>query len=162
VLSNGTLNYWSERTRTCALSFGDYFFLEGLLRLRLLRSHSALLRIKKVTASRGAPRRATDGRSSTCWSARGKQWIQLDLGTRVPVNGIGVAIVGGSNRSAGFKVLVSNDAKHWRTAARPRSSATVSTMERFEFSGARGRFVRVQTDGTTRSSTLQISEIRAY
>lgn len=162
VLRQGTHNWHNSNTHNVALSYGDYFYFEALLRLRLVPTASKPLRVKRVTASVGRPGRATDWRASTVWSARGKQWIQLDLGKSVPVSAIGIAVGKKSPHSAGFKVLVSDDKKRWRTACKARSTPGVSSLEQYDFSLKRARFVRVVCNGTSRSATLQVSTIRVY
>jgi unsaturated chondroitin disaccharide hydrolase len=162
VLRRGTLNWYNPSTRDVALSFGDYFYLEALLRLRLLPSATSPLRVKRVSASAGSAGRATDRSSSTVWSAKGKQWIQLDLGQSVPVSAVGIAIGKKTPWSAGFKVLVSNDKKHWSTALKMRSTVGVSSIERYDFSTKRTRYVRVLCNGTSRGSRLHMSAIRLY
>jgi unsaturated chondroitin disaccharide hydrolase len=162
VLRHATLNWWSPSTRDVSLSFGDYFYLEALLRLRLVPSVSPALRIRRVTASVGSPVRATDWNASTVWSAKGKQWIQLDVGKSIPVSAVGIAIGKKTPGSAGFKVLVSSDKKHWRTAIKVRSTAGVSSVERYDFSAKRARFVRVVCNGTSRGPRLHMSAIRVY
>lgn len=162
VLRNGTLNYYSEKTRGCALSFGDYFFAEALMRLRLLPTDMPEVAPRRVKSPVGAPYRATDHRGTTWWSARGKRWIQLDMGSRTGLSGVGIALVDGDSRSAAFKVLVSNDKKRWRTVAKVRSSAMTASLERYEFRTTRGRFVRIECNGTSRNSIARISEIRIY
>jgi unsaturated chondroitin disaccharide hydrolase len=162
VLRHGTHNWYNPDSCDVALSYGDYFYFEALLRLRLLPSTTSPLRVKRVSASAGSAGRATDRSLSTVWSAKGKQWIQLDLGQSVPVSAIGIAIGKKTPGSAGFKVLVSNDKKGWRTALKMRSTVGVSSIERYDFSTKRARYVRVVCNGTSRSARLHMSAIRVY
>jgi unsaturated chondroitin disaccharide hydrolase len=162
VLRHGTLNWYAPRTHDVALSFGDYFYFEALLRLRLLPSTSNPLQVKRVSASAGSPGRATDRSPSSAWSAKGKQWIQLDLGRKVPISAVRIAIGKKTPGSAGFKVLVSSDKKRWSTALKMRSTVGVSSIEHYDFSTKRARYVRVLCNGTSRGSRLHMSAIRVY
>jgi unsaturated chondroitin disaccharide hydrolase len=162
LLRQGTLNWWSPTTRNVALSFGDYFYLEALLRLRLLPSATRALRVNRVTASAGTPGRATDWKTSTVWSAAGKQWIQLDLGKGAHVSAVGVQVGRKTPGSAGLKVMLSNDKKHWVTVSKVRTTPGVMSIERYDFTTRVARYVRVGCNGTSRSRRLHVSEIRAY
>jgi len=162
ILLHGTMNWHSTATRDIGLSFGDYFYLEALQRLRRMPETGQPIAVRRIKASTGVPARVLDGSARTWWSAKGKQWIRFDLGARKTVNAVRVSQLYGTSRSAGFSVYVSYDAKHWRCVRSARTCGETSGGETYAFQPVRARFVRVTTNGTTRSSTLGITEARIY
>jgi unsaturated chondroitin disaccharide hydrolase len=162
ILDHGVLNYWTSSTRDCSLSFGDYFYFEALMRLRLLPSATPPLHVWKISSKVGKPKFAADKNMATSWKAKGKHWLQLDLGRKVPVSAVGIAVASGASRSAGFTISLSTDAKHWKTALKTRSSGATTGLERYDFATRTARYVRISCNGTTRSKTIGLAEVRAY
>jgi unsaturated chondroitin disaccharide hydrolase len=158
VLLHGTMNWWNPVTRDVGQSFGDYFFLEALQRLRRLPAVEPALEIRRVRASRGKAGRAVDGRMNTAWTSSGKQWLEFDLGRRRVVSAVSLAISHGGSRSAKFKFYVSNDRKHWKLAGAARSSAETLGQEAYTFKPQYVRYVRVVCSGTSRSAANGIVE----
>ena len=158
ILLHGTMNYHSPRTIDVGQSFGDYFFLEALQRLRRLPSSEPAIPIRRVRASSGKANRAVDGSLGTSWTSSGKQWLQLDLGRRRTVSAVSLAVRYGTSRSAGFKIYTSNDRRHWRLVSSARSSAETVGAETYSFQPRRARFVRVVCSGTSRSRANGIAE----
>jgi unsaturated chondroitin disaccharide hydrolase len=161
VLLHGTMSYWG-RSIDVGQSFGDYFYLEALQRLRRLPAAETPLRVVRARASSGKPYRATDKLQSTVWTSKGKQWVEADLGTRKTVSAVGVGVRWGTSRAATLKVSVSNDRRHWRTVRTARSSGDWGGVETYRFTPCRARYVRLSVAGTSRSSTNGITTLRLY
>lgn len=161
VLLHGTLNY-SSGTFDVGQSYGDYFYLEALERLRRLTPAEKPLRIVRVKASSGSPRRAVDGSLNTAWTSKGKQWIDLDLGHRATVDAVGVGVRWGTSRAATLKVLVSYDRRHWRTVCVARSGGDWAGVETYPFAPSRARYVRIGVAGTSHNLTNGITMLRVY
>ena len=158
VLLHGTLNYRSQKTADYGLSFGDYFFLEALQRLRRLPADGPALWVKAVRASSGKPKRAVDGKPGTAWTSLGKQWLEFDLGRPRTVHELTLAVRYGTSRSAGFRVYVSTDRRRWHWADSARSSGETSDAETYAFKPKRARYVRISFSGTSVNHTNAISE----
>ena len=162
ILLHGTMNWYSPATRDVGLSFGDYFYLEALQRLRRMPETGRPIAVRRIKASTGVPARVLDGSARTWWSAKGKQWIRFDLGARKNVNAVRVSQLYGTSRSAGLSVHVSNDAKHWRFVRAARTSGETSSGETYAFAPVHARYVRLSFNGTTRGNNLGITEARVY
>jgi len=162
ILMHGTTYYWNPTTVDCGQSFGDYFFLDALLRLRAFPTTMTPLPVRRAFASSGKPRAALDRIGSTAWTSKGKQWLDLDLGARRTVHAVGVTVRYGSSRAAPFKVYTSFDRKHWKRVDSACSSGATAKMETFTFTRTRTRFVRLAVSGTSRSTTNGICELRVY
>jgi unsaturated chondroitin disaccharide hydrolase len=161
ILLHGTMNYRTG-TYDVGQSFGDYFYLEALQRLRRLTPARPPLRIVRAKASSGKPYSATDRSPSTVWKSKGKQWIDVDLGHRSTVSAVGVGVRWGASRSATLKVLVSYDRKHWRTVRIARSSGDWDGVETYSFAPCRARYVRLAVNGTSHNLTNGITTLRVY
>lgn len=159
VLLHGTMNYWTAGTRDVGQSFGDYFLLEALQRLRRLPSTSPALHVRRVRASKGKPAAAVDGKLSTAWVSRGKQWIEVDLGRARTVQSVTVAVRWGQSRSATLKMYTSRDRKHWTLVSRARSSGETASAETYAFKPVAARYVRLACSGTSVNKVNGISEL---
>lgn len=162
VLLHGTMNHQSAWTIDVGQSFGDYFFLESLLRLRSLPTTEPALPIHRKFASSGKARYAVDGLLATSCVSKGKQWLDLDLGKRRPVHAVGFAVRYGTSRSAPLKVYASPDRKHWRLILRARSSGQTAGIENYLCTPTSTRYLRFALSGTSRSAVNGVCEIRAY
>lgn len=162
ILLHGTMNYHNPSTIDCGQSFGDYFFLEALLRLRSMPTTLSPLPVRRSYSSSGHARYALDHVPTTAYSSKGKQWIDLDLGRRMTVRAAGVMVRYGTTRSALLKVYTSYDRKHWHLVSAARSSGDTSAMETYSFTPSRARYVRLSLSGTSRSNVNGISELRVY
>src|SRR5262249_47425418 len=106
VLLHGTANKPAGSSDT-GLIYGDYYFLEAMLRLRRLAPAGPAL---PVTVSASAddgnvPANAIDGNLATRWSAQGDgQWLRADLGAPLPVTKVTVGVYRGDERSARFDI----------------------------------------------------------
>ena len=161
ILLHGTVNY-SSGTSDVGQSYGDYFYLEALQRLRRLTPADKPLRIAHVKASSGKPAAAVDRSEGTSWTSKGKQWIDVDLGHRVTAHAVGVGVRWGADRSATLKFLVSYDRKHWRAVRVARSGGDWAGVETYSFVPSRTRYVRIVVEGTSHNLTNGITMLRVY
>lgn len=159
ILLHGTQYYRTPKTRDRGQSFGDYFFLEAMMRLRALPAEGTALPVRGVRASVGKPGAAVDGKLATSWTATGKQWIELDLGAATTVRSVGLAVRSGRTRSAPFKIYRSSDRRHWRLAARVVSGGETASVETYTLRPVSARYVRVECSGTSRGRALGIAEV---
>jgi unsaturated chondroitin disaccharide hydrolase len=158
ILLHGTMNYHSGAAVDVGQSFGDYFFLEALQRLRRLPSTDPALAVRRMRASSGKANRAVDGQLGTAWTSSGNQWLEFDLGRRRTVSAVDLAVSSGNSRSAKFKFYVSNDRRTWKWVSAARSSAETLLPETYTLQSKRARYVRVVCSGTSRGRTNGISE----
>ena len=158
ILLHGTQFYWAPVTRDCGQSYGDYFFLEAMLRLRSLPLGTPTLPIRRIKASHVNPRAVLDGDLTTSWTASGKQWLEFDLGKTATVHSVGLAVRYGQSRSAGFKIYTSTDRRRWRVASAAQSSGTTYGLENYPFAPTSVRYVRIVCAGTTRGRVLRVAE----
>jgi unsaturated chondroitin disaccharide hydrolase len=161
LLQHGTMSYYAPETTDTGQSHGDYFFMEALERLRLLPAGTGLP-IRSVRASRGNPYLAVDGTSTTSWTSSGSQWIEFDLGQQRTASAVTLAVRWGDTRSAGFKVRVSNDRRHWKQVASFRSGGEFADPETQTFKPVQARYVRVICNGTTSGKANGITEAAVH
>ena len=161
VLLHGTMSY-NGGSSDVGQSFGDYFYLEALQRLRRLTPAEKPLRIAHVKASSGKPAAAVDRSEATSWTSKGKQWIDVDLGRRVTVHAVSAGVRWGADRSATLKFQVSYDRKHWRTVRVARSGGDWAGVETYRFAPSRTRWVRLEVSGTSHNSANGITMLRVY
>lgn len=161
ILLHGVQNYWNPATVDKGQSYGDYFFLEALTRLRALPAGEGLPPYR-MRASRGNPYLAVDGTATTAWTSSGSQWLEFDLGRKRPVSAVTLGVRWGDTRSAGFKVRVSSDRRHWRQVAAFRSDGGSKDPETYAFKPSWARYVRVSCSGTTSGKANAITEAAVH
>ena len=144
------------------LAFGDAFFLEALVRLRRLRPQGLMLRVARAQASAGEASLAVDRRLDTAWTARGAQWLELDLGVACSVGAFRAALLLGDDRAARLRVATSSDHRHWARAVTTMASGQTPGYETFGFVPRVARYVRVFLDGTTADSVDSVAEARLF
>lgn len=162
LLLHGTMNWWNPATRDVGQSFGDYFLLEAIQRLRTLPPETPALPIARVRASKGNPQAAVDGNFSTPWTSTGNQWLELDLGAMQPMQAASIAVRSGWSRSASFKLYVSNDRKWWGLVTTVRSSGETALPETYTFTPTNARYLRIVCSGTSRDSANGILEASVH
>jgi unsaturated chondroitin disaccharide hydrolase len=159
VLLHGTLNYWSG-TVDRGLAYGDYFYLEAMLRLRRLAPQAPRVLVTGSQASAGDPALALDSDPATAWSTKGHQWLDLDLGTACTVAAVRVALRGGYRRGAAkLRILTSADRTVWTLAKHTMAGGETSGFETYDFSPRQARWVRVECFGTTLSAWNHLKEV---
>ncbi len=161
VLTRGTLDFWSG-TIDRGLVFGDYFYLEAMLRLRRLAPQARQAAVARSRASAGDPALAVDGDPGTTWTTTGHQWLDLDLGSARSVAAVRVAIRGGSSRAAKLRILTSADRKDWTLARQTMTSGETSGFEVYDFSPRQARWVRLECFGTTLGAGNKVNEVEVY
>jgi len=161
VLQHGTMNYWGNSIDV-GQSFGDYFYLEALLRLRRLPVDGTPLPVRSTKASKGRAGRAVDGSVGTAWTSSGKQWLRVDLGESTTVSAVSVAVWRGDSRSAPLRILTSMDGKRYKLVSRTMSSGETAAAETYTFSPRAARYVRIECAGTTAGKGNALTEVRVY
>jgi unsaturated chondroitin disaccharide hydrolase len=161
VRSHGTANYWAHRI-DLGLVYGDYFYLEALLRLRLLPPQDSPISVAGWWASAGTPSLAVDGDPGTSWTTTGHQWLDLDLGGVHDVAAVRVALHDGTTRAATLRILVSKDRVGWTPVVQSMSSGETSGLETYDFSPRGARWVRLECFGTTLGAANLVNEVQVY
>ena len=106
------------------------------------------------------PSNAIDKNLSTLWSNLGLgSWIQLDLGEKKVVCGIGVNWYSGNTRVVSFDVSLSDDGNNFRKVFSGNSRMTLSE-ENYNFSQESARYVRVTVTKNTQNNWASISELK--
>jgi hypothetical protein len=103
---------------------------------------------------------AVDGDLSTRWSANGDgQWVQIDLGTSMFVDSIGLAYYRGDQRSSEFDILAGPDtASLTPVLSGQNSSGTTTALEWYELT-TECRFIRIVGHGNSSSGWNSIAEV---
>jgi unsaturated chondroitin disaccharide hydrolase len=165
ILLHGT-HYKPKGRYDTGLIWGDYYFLEAMLRCRRLKPTSSPLAVASVSASSDdghIPSNTLDNDLNTRWSANGNgQWISYDLGLNVTVAKVGVAFYQGDQRTARFDIQASQDGSNWRTVFSGLSSGMTRHIESYDFTDRTARFLRVVGHGNSRSSWTSITEVRIF
>ena len=142
LLAHGALDFWSGDVDS-GLAYGDYFYLEAMLRLRRLPPTTPSLEVTRVRASAGDAGRAVDGDLGTGWTTVGRQRLDLDLGGTHAVSAVRVAVRTGSDVAARLKVMTSTGDGVWRLAVRTLTSGETQAFETYDFAPREARWVRL-------------------
>jgi len=161
VLLHGTYS-WHGGVTDRGLAYGDAFFLEALMRLRWLAPQGAGLTVKRARASAGDAAQAIDGLLDTAWTARGTQWLELDLGVAREAGALRIALRHGAARAARLRVVTSTDRRHWRAGVTTMTSGETAGYETLGFAPRTARYVRVWCDGTSVGRGDAIAEAEVY
>jgi unsaturated chondroitin disaccharide hydrolase len=161
LLLRATVNYRKGQTRVGA-AYGDYFYLQALLRLRLLPPNTAALRVVRVRASTGDASLAVDGSTGTAWSSIGRQSLDLRLAAPGPVKGVRLALLDGDRRAANLRIFVSLDGWHWTLVKRTMSSGDTSGFEFYDFARRSARWIRIECSGTSTGRRNEVAEAQIY
>lgn len=165
ILLHGTRNKPGGSFDT-GLIYGDYYFLEALLRYRWILPTSPVLAIVAVQASAddgSAPEHTLDHNLSTSWSAEGDdQWIQYDLGTMHQVSKVAIAWDKGNERSARFAIQISSDGVSWTSVFQGISSGMTALPETYDFPDIAARYVRIVGHGNSSNAFNSIAELNIF
>jgi unsaturated chondroitin disaccharide hydrolase len=164
VLLHGTLHKPRGLFDT-GLVFGDYYYLEALLRYRLVPPTTPALPVAAATASDDASNAANtlDGDLGTRWRAsRPEGWICYDLGEVRTVSKVSIALARGDERATRLRFDTSTDGLAWSARARAISAATTLRPETFDLPDARARYVRVVGLGTSAGPDTGITEVSIH
>ncbi|HJY83612.1 MAG TPA: discoidin domain-containing protein [Candidatus Binatia bacterium] len=165
ILLHGTPNKPGGRF-DLGLIYGDYYFLEALLRYRWIVPTSPALAIATVTASPDegtAPENTLGHDLRTSWSAAGDgQWIQYDLGTVETVRKVAIAWDKGNERSTSFEIHLSRDGVHWTTVFHGLSSGLTALPETYDFPDSAARYVRIVGHGNVLNAGNSPTEVMIF
>ncbi len=165
ILLHGTYNRPRGKFDT-GLVWGDYYFLEALLRYRWIMPASPLVAVTSVSASShdgNVPSNTLDNNLSTRWSAYGDgQWVRFDLGARKSVGKVAIAWHRGDARTARFDIQTSADGVRWGTAYRGISSGMTTRQETYDFTDRSTRYVRIVGHGNSANPWNSITEVDIY
>jgi unsaturated chondroitin disaccharide hydrolase len=162
VLLHGTANKPGGSFDT-GLIYGDYFFLEAMLRLRRLAAAGDSLPVAGVSASAddgNVPANAVDGNLATRWSAQGDgQWLRLDLGSPQAVTKVTVAPYRGNERATRFDLEASLDGTTWTPLGAELAGGTTTAPETYDVTDTVARYVRYVGHGATGTNWNSVTEI---
>jgi unsaturated chondroitin disaccharide hydrolase len=148
------------------LIYGDYYFLQALLRYASYQKTDVTLSVIAVSASSddgNVPKNVLDNNLSTRWSAYGNgQWIKFDLGTSKLVSKVAIAWYVGNTRTAKFEVHTSADGTTWTTVFSGSSSGTTTQQETTDLPDTRGRYVRILGHGNSLNLWNSITEVDIF
>lgn len=94
---------------------------------------------------------AVDGDMNTRWSAKGANYLVLDLNEEKEVGGVAIAMWKGNERIYPFSIEVSTDGENWTTAlAKTQNTGDSDQAEEYFFNKKfKARYVRYSGDGDT-------------
>lgn len=145
----------------------DGVYIPSLSRVRNLRVVYKGIQVTGVSSSSNdgnLPDNTIDNDPNTRWSADGvDEWIEFDLGAEHILKYAMIAFYLGDQRSASFRIQVSNDRNNWQDAFYGSSSGTSLQQERFDFvSDMSGRYVRFIGLGNTLNNWNSIIEFDVF
>ena len=113
------------------------------------------------------PTNAIDNNFNTkWWSNNGlNPWIRADLGAQKSVCSVDIAWTDGSSRQYSFIISVSTDGNSFTNVFSGKSSGTSTSPQKYSFTEAQGRYVRITITQSTQgavNSIAQISEIDIF
>ena len=123
------------------------------------------------------PSYTIDAKTSTRWTSSfspsaGKTgfgydstWIRWDLGELKTISYLNIAWYSGTSRTTSFKLEVSNDGTNFTELRTKQSSTgTTASLEKYDFTDASGRYVRLVSYGNNSSSpySTNITEVEIY
>lgn len=106
-----------------------------------------------VPQEENQPEYVCDGNLETRWSSdkMGTE-IQFDFGTAKRLTHVGLAFMWGNERGSKFRILVSEDGKHWETRGDLVSSGTTNEMEIYNIGENKVQYVKIVGYGNTEDS----------
>lgn len=87
--------------------------------------------------------------AQSTWRADGDgAWIEYDLGARLAIESVDMAMFQGNERVYTFDILVSEDGQKWTTVHEKQTSSGQSTeLENYSMNDVSGRYVRIVGHG---------------
>ena len=165
VLLHGTQHKPAGKFDT-GLIWGDYYFLEAMLRYRSIVPAGTPLSVAAVTASANdgnVPANTLDNNLATRWAAQGDgQWIRYDLGSSQTITKVSIAWYKGNERASRFDIQTSPDGTTWTTAFSGLSSGTTLQPETYDFADRPARHVRILGHGNSLNAWNSITEVDIY
>lgn len=106
-------------------------------------ANPSLVAVSSIHSDPYRPEFAVDGRSDTRWASRGfrssGEWIQLDLGESLPIDGL--TIRWERAHASQYQVQLSDDGQQWTTVHEQRHGQ--GGVEKIEGINGKGRYVRI-------------------
>lgn len=165
ILLHGTYHKPAGKFDT-GTTWGDYYFLEALLRLRRLPPNGAPASPEQATASShngNPPTNVLDNDPTTFWAAEGEnQWLQLDLGSEQSISALQIGFHNGISQTAQIEIQALRPDGIWKTAWQGLSSGTTLEQETYAFAAQTTRAVRIVVRGATSNEPVGVSEVDLY
>jgi hypothetical protein len=124
------------------------------------------LPISGVTASGNdgnVPSNVLDNNLGTRWSSNGiGQWIRADLGSTQNICSVDIAWYNGNARQYHFVIATSTDGTTFTNKFSGDSSGTTLNSEKYTFTAADARYVRVTVNGNTVNNWASITELDIF
>jgi unsaturated chondroitin disaccharide hydrolase len=190
ILQHATHNKPRGIAVDTGLIYGDYYFMEALLRQAGLPPRQpptnpppapppappppppppqgdVILAVKAFSASAhqagNPPKNTLDNNLNTRWSAEGDAaWIRFDLGTTKTIAGLTIAWYLGTQRRSSFAIQTSGNGSSWTTRWSGQSSGTTAQHEPYDFADVKARYVRIVGHGNTQNAWNSITEVDIY
>jgi F5/8 type C domain-containing protein len=109
------------------------------------------------------PSNAIDNNFATRWAnSLSGSWIRADLGSIKNVCSVDIAWYSGDTRQYHFVIATSTDGSTFTNRFSGDSSGTTDNPEKYTFTSANARYVRVTVNGNTQNSFASIYEIDIY
>ena len=165
LLLHGTYNKPAVNFDTGTI-WGDYYFLEALLRLRRLPVVEREVTIVGVHADGGtahAPGAVLDDDPGTFWAACSEgDAIRFDLGSATPVTKVRIGFHRGDRRATRFAIQLSPDGTRWQTVFRGLSSGRTRAPEVYDFAERSAAYVRIVGYGNTKTPCITLDRVDIY
>lgn len=112
------------------------------------------------------PQNVLDGNLSTRWSCLGKgSWIQLDLGSDVPVNQVRIAWYNGNTRRSNYVIDLITAASVHVSSYSGVSSGTTTQLESYTSPSTAlppARYVKITVNGNTANDWASMTEVQVW
>jgi unsaturated chondroitin disaccharide hydrolase len=161
ILLHGTYHKLAGLYDT-GLIWGDYYFLEALLRYRLIPSSRPAFPVTVDSASSdgGNAHNVLDDDLDTRWSpSDDNPWIVIDLGEPRTIEEVALAFSLGDQRASKFVIETSADAGTWSPVLRSLSSGQTVQPETFDVPDHTARYVRIAGFGDVFDAPNSITEV---
>jgi len=129
-----------------------------------LTPNTTIENVTAIGAQIGNPEtNVIDNDLGTRWSQEGQgQWLQLDLGSPLPIYAIDLSFYNGNSRIAYFDIQGSADGEQWNDVLKGMQSSGLTTgLERFSLPETiEVRYIRVVCNGASNTTWNSITEAR--
>jgi hypothetical protein len=151
----------------CFILIASVMISNNYLRSAYSQTTCSNLPISAVTASSaqsGNPASsAIDNKLDTRWSNEGTgSWITLDLGSQKTVCRVDIGWYKGNERVNSFDIHVSKDGSSFTKIFSDQSSGTTTSIEKYDVSDTKARYVRITFTGNDVNNWASITEIDIF